>query len=262
LKWAAIRISCNFFVNTYDKQKFGRAAAKNNKKKDFLKARRIILIEVEGMLLDTNSTIAYKCSCCGAFEFFEVSLFQLVRNKPGELRCRCGETSIQLTRTGQDGVKLSVPCFGCGNDHVFVLKIREIIKDITMLSCPVTGMQQCFIGSDEQVRHSVDCVQKEMDEMIDHLGYESYFANSRVMLDAVNRVHDIAEKRRLMCECGNKDIEMFMLSDKIQLVCKKCLVVETIDAASNEDLKQLFGKREIILTGHGVRNPGEISFKK
>jgi hypothetical protein len=53
-----------------------------------------------------------------------------------------------------------------------------------------------------------------------------------------------------------------MLSDKIQLVCKKCLVVETIDAASNEDLKQLFGKREIILTGHGVRNPGEISFKK
>lgn len=214
------------------------------------------------MLLDTNSTIAYKCSCCGAFEFFDISLFQLAAGTLDELRCRCKETCVGLSRAGREGVKLSVPCFGCERDHVFYIQIKDILQDVTTLSCPVTGMQQCFAGNDEWVRQSVDSVQKEMDEIIDHLGYESYFANSRVMLDAVNRVHDIAEKRRLLCECGNTDIEMFMLSDAIQLVCKKCLAVETIHAASNEDLKQLFGKREIILDGSCVRNSGGVSSKK
>lgn len=202
------------------------------------------------MLVDASMTIAYKCSSCGSFEFFNVSLFMLLYKKECRFTCRCNKSRAAIARDGSRDYKIMIPCIGCGNDHIFILGRREILyKAINIFYCPETGMEQCFIGKDKVVRKKIDNLEKELDELIDTFGYESYFANTRVMFDSLNKIHDIAEQGNLYCECGSNDIELILLSDKIHLKCRECSGNRIIYASSNEDLKEILTRKQILLSG-------------
>jgi hypothetical protein len=110
-------------------------------------------------------------------------------------------------------------------------------------------MPICFIGRDHEVRARVDSLENELDELISMFGYDNYFKNTRVMFDTLNIIHDIAEQENLYCECGNHDIELILLPDVIQLKCKDCFRLETLKAATNEDLKNITQASKICLTG-------------
>jgi hypothetical protein len=118
-----------------------------------------------------------------------------------------------------------------------------------VFNCPETGMKICFVGRDEAVRKKVDSLEKEFDEMIDRYGYESYFDNTQVMFDTLNRIHDIALKGDLFCECGSVNIELVLLSDCILLKCARCGGSKRIPAAKNKDLKDILTKSRIAITG-------------
>ncbi|RCX12347.1 hypothetical protein DFR58_12236 [Anaerobacterium chartisolvens] len=214
------------------------------------------------MLIETSITIAYRCSSCGSFEFFYLPLFKLFGDRHYHAACRCGKSGITITHEnlGQNNYKIKLGCIGCGMDHALELKRRELLKNkLNVFYCPHTGIQICFIGNDESVRNKVDSVEREYDSLIDKLGYDDYFENTRVMLDSLNLIHDIAESGNLGCECGNKDIELNLLSDKISLSCKKCSGFITIQASSNEDLKNVLSAKKIILKAKlkdcGNQNP-------
>jgi hypothetical protein len=145
--------------------------------------------------------------------------------------------------------KIRTPCIGCGNEHTFIISRRDILsKFVNVLYCPETGMQLCFMGRDEDVRKKIDSLERELDELINLFGYDNYFTNTQVMFDAMNKIHDIAEAGNLLCECGNKDIELLMLPDKIHLKCSKCTGSKIIKASSNSDLKDLLLKQQITLS--------------
>lgn len=200
------------------------------------------------MLVNTSTTIVYKCSSCGAYEFFNVSLFSLFEKRELQMRCKCNGCSALICRENSVEYRIKIPCIGCGNDHIFVLGRKEMFyKGVKVFHCPQTGIPQCLIGDDEEVRKKIDNIEKELDELIDAFGYESCFKNTRVMFDSLNKIHDIAEQGNLFCECGNKSVDLVMLSDRIQLKCTKCSGSETIFAVSNEDLKDTMSKRYIIL---------------
>lgn len=201
------------------------------------------------MLIDTNVTIAYKCYSCGSFEFFNTSLFKFLNEKENALTCRCNNSSIVIVCDNARHFNIRIPCIGCGREHTFVISIKDILsKCVNVVYCPETGMQQCFIGNDEDVRKKIDNLEKELDEIINHFGYDSYFSNTQVMFDALNKIHDIAEMGNLFCECGSKEIELLMFSDNIQLKCSKCTGSKIIKASSNNDLKDLFLRQQIILS--------------
>jgi len=200
------------------------------------------------VLIDANITIAYKCSFCGSYKFFNTTPFTLLYDNKYSGTCRCDKSRIYIARDGIEGYSITVPCINCGNSHVLYLNKRNLLfKDLNVFYCPETGMHQCFIGKDELVRKKIDSLEKELDEIIDAFGYDDYFVNTRVMLDSLNRIHDIAEQGSLYCECGNNDIELALLSDKIYLKCKRCSGSKVIYAASNKDLKDILTKQYIIL---------------
>lgn len=216
------------------------------------------------MVIETGLTIAYKCSSCGAFEFFDLSVFSLMGGKECRLLCRCGKSGITVYRRNRSGCRIKIPCMACGNDHVYSFRLsRLLIKNISSFTCPEKGIQQCFIGNDEIVRMKIDLLEKEFDELIDMFGYENYFKNTQVMFDSLNRVHDIAEQGNLCCECGSSDIELVLLSDRICLRCGKCGGSKIIHAATNRDLKKILEKRFILLatrdSGYKTCNMGMSS---
>ena len=200
------------------------------------------------MLLSTSLTIAYKCPSCGKFEFFNTSLFKVFCIKEFCMVCCCGKSHLKVSNTCAGEHRIAFPCIGCGEEHIFLLKRKNLfIKNVNILHCPVTGIQQCFIGNDEEVRKRIDNLEKEYDELINNLGYDSYFVNTQVMLESLNTIHDLAETGNLYCECGNEDIELVLLPDKIYLKCKDCQGSGVISAASNKDLKILYDKKQIVL---------------
>ena len=200
------------------------------------------------MLIDTSITIAYKCSSCGSIGFYNVSLFKLLMDGENNFNCRCRKS--ELTVTGNEsGYFIRISCIGCGNYHIYSVDRREVIKKgIVVLNCPETGLQLCFIGRDELVRRKVDDMEKKLDQLIDMFGYESYFKNTQVMFDLLNKIHDIAEQGNLCCECGNNDIELLLLPESIILRCRRCMLEDRIKAATNKDLMEIMQKGSILLT--------------
>ena len=200
------------------------------------------------MLLDASATIAYKCSSCGSFEFFNISLFKLLYRQQYSFVCRCGNTKVSIKKDRE--YVISLPCIGCGNEHQFSVARKALLaNDIMVFHCPETGIQQCFIGKDDIVRKRIDSLEKEFDELISTFGYDDYFVNTQVMFDALNKIHDVAEQGDLYCECGCKDIELTLLSDQIHLNCRACSANRIIFAASNEDLKDLLMRTNLLLSG-------------
>ncbi|MCX7842725.1 MAG: hypothetical protein N2489_06590 [Clostridia bacterium] len=202
------------------------------------------------MIIDTTMTIAYKCSSCGTFDYFGFSLFKLFNKKQQFVTCRCKNSGFSLGEAGGGRLKAVMPCLACGGEHRFILDCKEILtKGVITIFCPNTGIHLCFIGNDILVRRKIDALEKELDEMIDTLGYDNYFKNTRVMFDSLNRIHDIAEQGNLICECGSEDIELILFSDKIKLKCSRCPGSSIIQAASNEDLKKILRTKQIFLRG-------------
>ncbi len=215
------------------------------------------------MLIDTSVTIAYKCTTCGSFEFFNISLFTLLYKKNCNLSCRCKKSCVTIKQEGENSFLISIPCIGCGNEHTYLLSKKNIVKGGPVgFNCPETGMQICFAGRDDAVRKKVDNLEKEFDELMDTYGYESYFSNTQVMFDTLNRIHDIALKGNLYCECGSVNIELVLLSDCILLKCAKCSGNKKIPAALNKDLKEVLTKSQIIVTEeachYGVKNSDHL----
>ncbi len=200
------------------------------------------------MIIDTGITIANRCSACGAFEFYNISIFKMLRKKAHTLKCNCGGSTITIGNKHLEYYNICVNCMGCGEDHVFAVSRKQLLSSHTnVFRCPIKGVEQCFAGNDIDVRRSVDNMEKELDQLIDTFGYDSYFHNTRVMYDTLNRIHDIAEQGNLLCECGNSDIELLLFPDAVCLKCKQCPGSKLISAASNEDLKNIMTGNQVLL---------------
>lgn len=217
------------------------------KKKESVQVWRILFIEVGKMLIDTSITIAYKCSSCGSIRYYSVSMFTLLYGRENRFKCRCRKADLSIMGN-KDRYIVKVSCIGCGKDHVYSVGRKEIInKGIIVLSCPETGLQLCFMGRDDLVGNKVDKMEKKLDEFIDMFGYESYFKNTQVMFDLLNKIHDIAEQGNLYCECGNNDIELLLLPESIRLKCRQCMSEDSINAATNKDLREMMQKNSILI---------------
>lgn len=218
------------------------------------------------MIIDASSTIAYKCSSCGTFEFVNITLFELLSERKTIYDCRCNGSKLVINKENGDRYKIVIPCIGCGSNHIYFLDRKDFIsQDIRVFYCPKTGIQQCFIGSDKEVRKRIDSLEKEFDELIDMLGYDSYFCNTQVMFDSINIIHDIAAKGNLFCECGNEDIELLLLSDKIYLRCNKCPAGKIINASTNDHFRENLKLTQILLSDEGLKlenDPVEFIVKK
>lgn len=210
------------------------------------------------MLIDTCITVAYKCPSCGSFEFFSRSLFELTSK--GHIYCTCGckRSRISIAKDSDKTFRAGTLCIGCGNRHIYILDKNQLLYgDIQTFKCPVKGIKLFFAGKDNLVRETVDKLEQELDSLIDTFGYDSYFLNTQVMYNSLNKIHDIAAKGNLFCECGENDIELILQPDRILLVCRKCSGSKTIFARTNGDLKDIMRRQQMLLsTGYPGRETG------
>lgn len=194
------------------------------------------------MVISAVSTLALYCSRCGKIELHNVSRF-LINNAECQLACSCGQVQGSITSAGRHQYLLDIPCVVCETNHLIFLDSKLFRQPkASKVYCAQANLELGFVGSPEAIaetiaRHKqeVASLACEMDGQSEDQGIE----NSQILLEILNRIHDIAEQGGVYCSCGNTDVGVDVLVDAIEISCSQCEGRLVISAKDEQDLARI-----------------------
>jgi len=200
------------------------------------------------MLLDGTIYIAFYCGACSKFESFEISLFDLKKDEEFTIESICSDNYITIKTRNFKNFYLSIPCVSCGMRHKYKYSLLDIIKNKPgLFKCRFSKLDILYVGDKEYIENVVKKSAKDLESIIGKLGPEEHIVNPYIMAKTLEKISDIVDKDNLFCDCGGKQIDITMFSDRIELICVKCGSVNIIYAENYEDLKAIINKNLIVL---------------
>lgn len=194
------------------------------------------------MVISAVSTLALYCSRCGKIELHNVSRFA-IHNAECQLACSCGQIQGTISGAGRHQYLLDIPCVVCETNHLIFLDSKLFRQPkASKIYCAQANLELGFVGSPEAIaetiaRHKqeVASLASELDDQLDDQGIE----NSQILLEILNRIHDIAEQGGVYCSCGNTEVDVDVLVDAVELSCSKCDGRLLISAKDEQDLARI-----------------------
>lgn len=200
------------------------------------------------MLIIGSFFIAVRCGICSKFEIQEISLFELNKGKQNKFICQCGETEFYIKTDDYKTFSFTIPCPTCDGDHVFSFSLKKLLSSKgSAEKCSLTHWDMLLVGKKEWIEEHSSKTNREIDNIMEELGFDNYFNSPEVMIEALDLVHKIAEQENLYCDCGSKNIDMNLFPDRIELRCLACNSVSVIYAENKEDLNHLVNTSVIIM---------------
>ncbi|HWR40086.1 MAG TPA: hypothetical protein VN611_11350 [Patescibacteria group bacterium] len=195
------------------------------------------------MVINALTMLALYCSRCGKIELHMLSRFTLRHFGERQLVCGCGQEQATITVSGRRDCLLYIPCPVCEVRHVIRLGERMLWQNgVERIYCPEQNFELGFVGDSNAVnrlmaeyRYAAETLFREMDER----DGEEDRGNSRVVLETLNKIHDIAEQGGVYCRCGSRDISAEVAADAVKLSCERCGGRRTIAARGDHDLVHL-----------------------
>jgi len=205
------------------------------------------------MLVATDIYLAMRCPECGKLEYKQLFRFQLNGNRNYNIECSCGATKLIISTRNNRDYWLQVPCVVCETKHLRKIsgKLLWSKGEVQYLLCQETGLELGYLGPEEEVKDMSSGYEEELQALTSEFGEDDYFHNSEVMYEVLNCLHDIAETDALYCQCGNRNVEVDIFPDRLELHCQECDSVNIIYAENDEDLKVIKGVDSIELTRNG-----------
>ncbi len=194
------------------------------------------------MVIGTVATVALYCQRCGKLQQHDISRFGLKDSAHRDLLCSCGQIQATLTRCRRQYL-LNIPCIVCQTNHIICLDGRKLWHiDLEKLYCVQENLELGFVGKHKVIEDTIATHKREFDKLVhefDSDDCDEYIENPPVMLEILNRVHDIAENGGVLCHCGSTAVEVAVLPDGIELTCAKCGGHKVIPAQSEQDLSYI-----------------------
>lgn len=188
------------------------------------------------MILDPQkTTIAYRCPSCGGGVISAVGMFSLGADMV-KLKCTCGESELTMVYTGDDKVRLSVPCLVCPKPHSFTVS-RSLFfgRDLFVLPCPYTDLNLCFMGEMNHVKAELARSELELLDLMEknglanldalHQQEEELLPDPQVLDIIMFVIHELEAEEKIYCRCQNPHDSEFgcrMVEDGILVFCKTC----------------------------------------
>ena len=114
-----------------------------------------------------DTTVAYRCPYCGGAVKSVVGVFSLSGDML-KLKCPCLRSEMRMSYTQDGKIRLGVPCFLCGKNHEFTLSRKAVLeREQTLLSCPFTGIDICFIGTKKNVEEQLERADRELHQLLE-----------------------------------------------------------------------------------------------
>ena len=199
------------------------------------------------MVINTVSTLALYCSRCGKIHMHNISRFNLKNTGRRNLVCSCGQIQATITSSGERQCLLDIPCVLCQTNHVICLDSKRLWHaDIDKIYCVQENFELGFIGERQVIVETVNKYKVEFEKLAADMDeYDDYIQNPQVMLETLNKIHDMAEKGGLHCRCGSSAIGVEVLLDGIELECAQCGGRLVIPAQSEQDLTYIQALEDI-----------------
>lgn len=200
------------------------------------------------MLIRAVTTIALYCPRCGKLNTHDVSHFRLHR-APMDLYCSCHYKQASVMRAGASQIELTIPCVLCQSTHHLFFD-RHVLRHIDMekIYCPSENFELGFIGRREKIDETLHLHESEFCQLWQEGADDEELRSQRVMLEVLNKVHDIAAEQRIYCMCGSHQMTADLLPEGVLLTCLTCGGYELIPA-TEEILAKLYATNSIVMTG-------------
>lgn len=196
-------------------------------------------------MIDAKFFLAFLGRSSYDVKMVEVNLFKMFDE--------CVHNGLLAIQKARTGVNLKIYCECCGKHHLFNFSLKSLInKREYHIYCPECNLELACLGRKTDVKKIVEMHKKEVENIIKEMGLEDFFENPFVIYDLINYIHDLAENRKIICQCGSRDINAKFKFDKIELICKKCGGISPLKAGSYEDLETIKKMESIVInTNHG-----------
>ncbi len=200
------------------------------------------------MIIKYLTTLSLRCPVCGRLDIHPVNIFDFSGKRSKDIYCMCGYKKVRLGTKNFKRFWVQFNCIICELEHTLFYTPGEFWgHDLVTMRCPDTDLKLGYLGPEILVQGEIQDQQQELDAMIKDLGFDDYFCDPEIMLGVLDRLHDIAETGGLLCQCGNRNIDIDMYPDKIELICRECQGITMINARTIVDLEQIKLTDKVIL---------------
>ncbi|MCR6545451.1 hypothetical protein [Dehalobacterium formicoaceticum] len=201
------------------------------------------------MVINTGTVLALRCPNCGKLSFHSISLFAFKEKQKLCFDCECEESTVTISTSKYRNFILKIECSMCESEHTYVLKYKELFSlDLFPLICLETGLEIGFIGTKDQVIAAVNNLERTFTDLEEEINWGVFSDNRDIMVQVLEYMNRLSEDGTLKCKCGNKNIDVDLLTDRLEMVCNDCGNRGVIFAENKEDLLKLRRLEKIELT--------------
>lgn len=178
-----------------------------------------------------------------------ISRFNLRNTGCRKLLCSCGQLQATITSSGDRQCLLDIPCVLCQTNHMICLDTKRLWRaKMDKIYCVQENFELGFVGEGQVIAEAMNKYKVEFERLASDMEldeYDDYVQNPQVMLETLNKIHDMAEKGVLRCRCGSIAIGAEVLPDGIELECAQCGGQLLIPAQTDQDLKNIEGLEDL-----------------
>lgn len=168
------------------------------------------------MILEAKqTTLAYRCPHCGAGVMSAVGIFSLTADMM-KLKCPCGKSELEVVYSGNDKVRLKVPCIVCPGGHIYTVSKNIFFgRDLFVLPCPCSDINIAFMGETNAVKAELSRTELELLEILEENGIDSFSAlqdeGERYLTDPqiteiiMFVIRDLEAENKIFCKCEDHD---------------------------------------------------------
>ncbi len=154
------------------------------------------------MVINTVSTLALYCPRCGKIHMHNISRFDLSSYVCRKLLCSCGQIQATITSISERQCLLDIPCVLCQTNHVICLDSKRLwYADMDKIYCVQENFELGFVGARQVITETINKYKVEFEKLaldMDLEEYEDYIDNPQVMLETLNKIHDMAERESIL----------------------------------------------------------------
>jgi len=200
------------------------------------------------MISELSTTILFKCPCCGERVKGKADIFRFSGGSDYLLSCPEGGPSL-LARLRDDGrVKVTVPCIICEGQHTFHLpKSVFFTEEIFVLSCAASDIDICVLGAEDKAENEYEQIDADISELIYEDAMDCLIDSNPYKMEIIKRLNQMAEERRIVCECGCDDLEFRLTDESVDIRCSRCSALLSIPAVDEPDYYDVLGTDEYVL---------------
>lgn len=186
------------------------------------------------MIVNENKTfLAYRCPRCGCGVIGICGSFALSGGRLFKLKCTCGESELTASETASGSLRVTLPCMLCSQDHTYLVSKNLFYgRELFLLGCSYSGLDICFIGTEEKVREALDQNEASLREMFADAGLASlanlHGKEAPVLPDAevleIIRflVCDLEDEGKIDCPCHNGEYDLQLTEEGVLITCLNC----------------------------------------